>query len=538
VTGPPRSDRKVVPRWRSFHASLALGELLPLPNAREQRAEPTGKDELGHLRADYRANQIGPIAADLMGAALVLGQRETVLDVAEAVLENQISATATARRLAERLMEADGNTPAAVQADQILELEGDARRGELRRQLRESPRNALRWTDLARLQTIIGKERHAHRAMLTARGLAPEDRHVLRSAARLAIHRHRPDEARAMLRAVPRTRRDPWLLAVEISAADIAGERSPLIRVARQMLSDGRFADHELSELASVLATLELDAGDLRSSRQLFRQALVDPSENAIAQMTWAAPALGVKYDEEALAQPTSWEARAITARRSGEWRRATQEARRWLEDQPFASRPAEFGSYEAAKGGDFKTGLSFAEDAILANPKEFLLRNNAAFCLLSMDETERAKSHLSEIDTKQLEPHNIVTLTATWGLYHFRSDAPDRGRELYLQAIRSSRNPTSRALATIMLAREEMRVGLANAGDTRERATKLAERDEPDLAAWLGQLTAFEISPITLTTRPDSPTASDAPRSHSSEDQIAASPTPRLPVGRHRNLR
>jgi tetratricopeptide (TPR) repeat protein len=516
---------------------MALGELLPLPAHRKDRlAAASSFKTLEHLRDDFVRAKIAPVASDLMGAALVLGQKDTVRDVAEMVMGGRLAATDASRRLAERVLESEQELPGELSTTRILDLDSDARRGDLRRLLAESPRNALRWTDLARLQTAIGKDHEASRSMRVARGLAPEDRHVLRSSARLAIHQHRPDSARAILLASPRTSQDPWLMACEISAADLTGQRSPLVRAARQLLADERFSDHELSELASVIATIELQAGDLRASRQLFRHALRAPSDNSIAQITWAAPTVGMDYDEQALAVPASWEARAIAAHRGGDWQRATDEATHWLDDQPFASRPGELGSYEASKGGDFKKGLELAERALHANPKEFLLHNNAAFCLLSMDDSHRAKKHLDAIDKQKLEANQIATFTATQGLYYYRTGAPELGRELYLRAIRASRDNNSRALATIMLAREELRAGMESATQARERAMKLAKDNEPELAAWVAQL--GPPTDLLSTIRVGSLQDADAPTPHSLQGRPATSPRPRLPPASRRSSR
>jgi tetratricopeptide (TPR) repeat protein len=526
---------------------MALGELSPLPAEQKRGLSAANAATLAHVRDDFTRAPVSAIASDLMGAALVLDQRETVLDVAEMVISEKLPAGAATRRVAERVLES-GDGADALPSAEILDPNGDAQRGELRRLLAESPRNALRWTDLARLQTAIGKDREADRAMKVARALAPEDRHVLRSSARLAIHSHRPGDARALLQAAARTRRDPWLMACEISAAEIMEERSPLIRNARELLADARFSDYELSELASVLATIELEAGDLRASRQLFRKALQTPSDNSIAQVTWAAPQLGMEYDEQALAVPASWEARAIEAHRSGDWDRASDEATRWLDDQPFASRPGELGSYEASKGGDFQRGLELAERAIPANPKEFLLRNNAAFCLLSMNEPARAKVHLDAIEKDKLDDGQLVTWTATRGLYQYRTNAPERGRALYLRAIRASRDSTARALATIMMAREELRVGFEGAAQTREQAIKLAERDQPELGAWVEQI-APEERGVTLRAPASKPRLTPpkkggtrpgarAPKPRTRPDLREAAPRPRLPSGRRRSSR
>jgi tetratricopeptide (TPR) repeat protein len=515
---------------------MAMGELYPLPGERGERVWVNRVDGLQRLQEDFRSSEIGPIASDLLGAALVLGQRESAREVAERVLDGQIPATAAARKVAERLLATNDRTPAELTAGEIVDLDRNVRRGELRRLLRKNPYNALRWTDLARLQTVLGKDRHAERAMLTAQGLAPEDRHVLRSAARLAIHFHKPDEARAILLRAQRTRHDPWLLACEISAADMAGERSTLLRAARQLLSDERFSDHELSELASAVATIELGAGDLRASRQLFRQALRAPSDNSAAQFTWATPTLGLGYDERALAASASWEARAIAAHRDGDWRRATEESQRWLDDQPFASRPAELGSYEASKGGDFATGLKLAEQALRANPNEFLLRNNAAFCLLSMNKVKQARTHLDAIAADKLAADERATLTSTWGLYHYRTGAHQRGREHYLRAIRESRDSTSKALANIILAREELLAEMPNATESLAKAVKLGEQNQSGLGAWLEQLTPPPAQRVTLPIGRGNRPSPASPTPNNSQAAAADTPTPRSPAAERHN--
>jgi tetratricopeptide (TPR) repeat protein len=515
---------------------MAMGELHPLPAEHCERPWAHRTEGLAHLREDFRSHEIGPIASDLLGAALVLDEPDSAKEVADRVNKGQIPTTGTSRRVAARLLEIGDRAPAELTADEIVDFDPDKQRGELRRLLRKNPHNALRWTDLARLQTVLGKDRHAERAMLVAQGLAPEDRHVLRSAARLAIHLHRPDEARAILLRAQRTPQDPWLLACEISAAELAEERSTLVGAARRLLADQRFSDHELSELASAVATIELGAGDLPASRQLFRQALKSPSDNSAAQFTWATPTLGLDYDERALSVPASWEARAIAAHRSGDWRGATEEAERWLHDQPFASRPAELGSYEASKGGDFTTGLRLAEQALRANPREFLLHNNAAFCLLSMDRIQQAKVHLDAIAEKELKADERVTLTATWGLYHYRTGEPQRGHEHYLRAIHDSRDSVSRGLASIVLAREELRAGTPGATDTLARAAKLVKQNRSELGAWLEQVNRPPAQPVRLPTALDSEPSPESPTPRSSRAGKAAAPRRHLQGGKRRS--
>jgi tetratricopeptide (TPR) repeat protein len=361
---------------------------------------------------------------------------------------------------------------------------------ELRSRLVANPRNAFRWVDFARLYTIEGERRKAQRAMDVAYALAPEDRHVLRSASRLAFHHGRTDKAHAILAGAERTNRDPWLVASEIATATAAGSQPGMVRRAREMLESGRFSDFDLTELASALATLELTAGDLRTARRLFRRALAQPTDNTIAQATWASPQLRLSIDPSTLSSPSSWEARAMAAQRVGDWEPATDQAWSWLEDQPFASRPAVFGSYEASKGGQFERGAEFALRGLKANEDEFLLRNNVSFCLLSADRVTEARDYFDLIEPRTLDRHDRAVYLATKGLFLYRTGRPGDGRASYLESMRSTRDPNVRAMAAIMLAREELIAGQPTAGRAVEQARKLHRQvATKELQPWLNQL-------------------------------------------------
>jgi tetratricopeptide (TPR) repeat protein len=489
VSAPPRDDRRIIPRWRSFTASLARGELDPLVTG---RAKPSADDQeaLARRAADFDRDGGRVYASDFVASALVLGPSSAALAAARRLSEGHLAATPMTRRVADLLVR-EGEGDVLRPGTEVVDQDHAERKRTLRLGLRANPRNALRWADVARLYTIDGRPREASRAMKVALALSPENRYVIRSAVRLRLHAREPDAALAILSRNSGTRRDPWLLAAEIAVADLAHQRSRNVRRAQAMLDAGQFSDFELSELASALGTLELDAGDHRQARKLFRRALVAPTDNSVAQAEWAAPRLGLEVGEEPLAERTSWEARALVAQRAGDPKSASDEAWGWLDDQPFASRPAEFGSYAASSHRDFERGFEFARRGIVANPDEFLLRNNAAFCLLSMNRVQEAEHHLAAIRRDDLKAQDRAILTATLGLYHYRRGDPEAGRKLYQDAIRMAREPSVRTLATIMLAREELLAGGSEAAQLAARARQLV--DQPTvrtLKVWLIQLT------------------------------------------------
>src|SRR5207249_5632885 len=163
----------------------------------------------------------------------------------------------------------------------------------LRGRLKKDPRQALAWANLALEYASLGLRDKAKRAMNAGLSLAPSNRFLLRSAARLRLHLNEPEEARALLLRQPKTRHDPWLLSAEIAIATVLGKPSRLIRDGREMVEGAEFAPAHLAELASALGTVELLSGKTKAARKLFHRSLEAPTDNSVAQAVWASRELG-----------------------------------------------------------------------------------------------------------------------------------------------------------------------------------------------------------------------------------------------------
>jgi hypothetical protein len=342
MSAPPASERFPLPRWRSYRATLASGELIP-------RAGPAPRwyrDHVGRERAEhvYERDRDRSAAIELVSSASLVGPTALARAAAESLLAPE--APGFVNQAARRVLEWDEERVLPRSPNPVDEPDAQVGIAHLRSLLRRRPFNALRWTELSRLHTIEGNAEAARHTMRIALGLAPNDRYVLRCAARLRVHQGDAEGAHELLARTQRTRSDPWLLAAELSVAEVAGVKSRNLRVAQKLLDSGRYAPSETTELASALGSVELRAGSLRAARKLFRQALTAPTDNTVAQAQWASEHVhGLHVDPLALRAPTSWEARAYDARTAGDLGRAVDEARMWQRDQPFASRPAEFGS-------------------------------------------------------------------------------------------------------------------------------------------------------------------------------------------------
>ncbi len=328
-------NRNIVPRWRDFKTTRALGEL---QDSSSRKSEALGTPaELEELVREWELNRTLSFATDLISGAYVLGQYHIAKEAAEYVLNHKRSSV-VARDIA-RLVLSHGQQPGIITCNPpILQIEGYWRliHG-LRQRLIEEPRNAIVRVDMARAYTILGLPDKAASAMEVALALAPDNRFVLRSATRLFLHMDDADHAHKLLFRSPATRVDPWLLAAEIAVASISGKSSRLIKAGLQMLSSETIPLFHLSELAGTLGTQEFLNGGIKKARKLLFKALIEPTENSLAQAVWVKHQdAGLLLEDRLFETPCSFEARAYKFYTLGEWPEAEIAALDWYYDQLF----------------------------------------------------------------------------------------------------------------------------------------------------------------------------------------------------------
>jgi tetratricopeptide (TPR) repeat protein len=339
--------------------------------------------------------------------------------------------------------------------------------------------------------------------MRVALGLAPDNRFVLRSFTRLALHLgsteklDAPFEAWERLKRSIRTRHDPWLVAAEIATAMVIGKSPKSVKDARSLLSSRRFSPFELSELAGALGSLEIDSGALKQGRKLLSQALLEPTDNAVAQVAWTARNRDVPLlDSRHLALDLTFEARAWEHYRAREWTAAIDEAERWHLDEPFAGRPLQLATFVSAVPlADFTRSAELAKRGLDLNPDDQVIRNNLAFALASDGKWRAAMYVLDKLKLADVRKEVLIEYVATWGLIQFRQGLVEEGRALYNLAIdraHKGRAAEDEALATLYLAREERLAGTEHADETLRRATELVKkRPLAHLKAVLSQVEA-----------------------------------------------
>jgi tetratricopeptide (TPR) repeat protein len=505
-----RKDRRVIPRWRDFKTTLALGEL---HNSKD--AEPLSSDDqeaIARRVEEFQVDQDIWHAADLLSSAFVVGDLKSADIARNFILSN--------RDTAPKALLAFASGDSGLPAD-FLSLGEDTQSRlihKIRARLRSEPRNAILWVEIARLYTLQGDSRRALRSMTTAASLAPDSRFVVRAAARLFLHEHDARTALKIIRRASGAKRDPWLLAAEIATASAAHSPTLFAKIGSNRNEDDNVSLFARTELSSALGTLEMENGRMRKARQLFRKSLEGPNENSVAQVEWANRTVGgLEIDKELLALPKTFEANANVNLRAGEWNHAIAEGEEWLRDQPFSKQPALFTSYVASLIENYEKSIRILKESLHANPDDPALINNLAFALGSANRLDEADSVLRRIDITNCEGLSAITLAATAGLLMFRAGRPDRGREFYELAIsKASSQGISkyRAMANLYLAREELIAATSAAEMAVNRALLEASKiDDKEVALVAEQVRNLEATkkskiPVEQVSAPPSPPA------------------------------
>ena len=495
-TIPEDRHRNVVPRLRSFITTLALGEL-DAPTRPVHVVDEQSLDSLERNIVAWHKNRTVPFAADVVSSAFVLNKTDAVRDAAEFLLSPASQAPDAAKLIASKIVTPnDGKSVrekivgSSVGVPSVADVRSTVHL--LRQRVKDEPRNGLLWTELAREYALVGLYDKAERAMDVAVSLGRSNRFVLRSAARLYLHIGRPGKAYYVLTRSDATRYDPWLLSAEIAVASAVKRTSQHVMAARRMLKDDSIFVFHKNELASAVGTLELQNGKIKLARDLFKSALAAPTENSVAQVEWAhrqqhIPGIDVDLERMRIETPRSFEARAWDHLLNLRWQEAFDESFHWFYDQPFSSRPVVFGSFV---GGcileDFQNTERLVRYGLTANPDDAILLNNLAFIYATSGAVDSARKEFEKIKPEQVkEVSQEIAITATDGLLEFRSGNPSAGRTLYHKAIALATGEkfrTSRALASIYLAKEEVLAATENATRALQDASREINRlSSPD---------------------------------------------------------
>ena len=434
-----RWKRRVVPRWRaSDERPVVFGSdtrQAPRPNFMQ---DSETLERFDRALADFAEFRSIGFAADAIRFATVDAFCERLVPVAKFLNSQEEALPEKVRSDIHRILgrglnEANDTEAGAIDTSRRHEIHS------LKQRLSLYPNNALAWIDLARLRTSSGDNEAARRDVLTSLGLQPENRLVMRSAARFFMHVGDPERAASLLSKSPRTASDPWLLASEISACAIAGRTSRFVKRATELLQSGRHSAADTSELAGALAAEHVSRGASRKqAKKLYLLSLIAPNDNALAQAQWAAEDLDLddRIPEVWANSSASSEAAMYRALRAGDLDEGLIRAQAWHRQEPFASRPMVAASFFATIQGDFATASSLARIGLCAEPVNDALLNNLAFSLMcngSIEEGVQQLRRARRAAGTAVNPQYIANV----GLLSYLCGDPVLGSRAYENAIR-----------------------------------------------------------------------------------------------------
>ena len=461
-------NRKVVPRWRTFDTTLKLGELGSYSPPRPH--EKVTRDFLFSKVIDWQKHRTKIHAAELVGAAIVLGREPECEEAAKFLLQDDISSSSWVRELARRALRsqpADQSSKPPEVSQELSEKILHSQVRSLRQLVRTEPRDAISWVDLSRSYATLGLRDRAERCMTIALQLANNNRFILRSASCLWVSLDDPGKAHDIVKKTTITRYDPWLLAAEVALSDLAERNPRFIKSARKILSNENIDPRHISELASALATLESGDGNIRKSKRLFKKSLKKPTENSIAQAVWISKHRHLSLDINNISfdKLNTLETGYWNFYYEKNWKEATKACELWRDDQPFSEEPYIRGSYVLMTAlDDYKQGKELAKEGLKINKAELALQNNLAFAHINNKDYKEADEILSKINNKDIsDRYALAVITATRGLLAFRKKDNDieTGRKLYLEACRTARKLEDKKLlasASVFHAIEEIR--------------------------------------------------------------------------------
>lgn len=462
-----RIDRRVVPRWRVSTEVARSGELAPL---HERESSISFDRELARLKTEILLSPTPGVAADALGVAILSGDAALAAQAKNILHKYQDIVPDTLRKLIgpqEEVIEEDA-TLSKWDSSSSRNQEAIRR---IRHLLQKYQRNPLLYLDMARNQAVLGLREKAEKSIRIALSLAPQHRHVLRAAARFYINEEAPEIALHLLVNSSMTRHDPWLMAAEIATAQLAGRGSKFIKHGKSLLDNPSLKPIHLSELAAAVGTVELEDGRRKDAKRRFEMAMLDPTENALAQVKWAEDKSNLlfAFGKSTHQLPGAHEAAFIKAYyQSHNIIEAARHVDKWFDDEPFSAIAAMMHSYIGSILDDYQSVIDVCELGLRSNPNHPCLINNKIFAEISSgqvfegdEETVLGRlaaiaKYLSAESSK--EDADFAHIGANYGLLLYRTGYPEEGRLAYDHAVKWAKRksePFSAANALMFHARE-----------------------------------------------------------------------------------
>ncbi len=498
--------RRLIPKWRTIATTLESAEAGSHKSAATPKPQGDA-EELQRSIANWRQERTPGFLGDVLAHSIHKELIPQVLDVSLEARRRGDPMTVVQSTLIEELLATSGEALialGAVEASVPVDHPYQAGIQRLRALLSSNPNNGLAWLDLAQFQAAQGKTKSAERSILSALTLAPDNRTVIRTAARFWVHANQHDLAHQLVRRHQRTASDPWLMASEIALADLAGVPSVFLAKGKRFIVDNaKFNPAHLTELSGVIADEEFKAGQLKRAREAFRKALQVPNDNMIAQAIEHQARFGVVLESPQINQALarSHEAQVIKAWSDREPDLAERHGKAWHNEEPFSSRPIQFLSSLYLFKGEYENSERWIKVGLGADPSDRGLLINLAFLHARAGRGSDMTSVLRRLRNAHGDANPFAK--ATEGLFEYSQGRFETGDHLYNEAVEEftkTRRPALAAYGRLFQTLYAYDFGNPKSEEIARRAKQpLEEHWTPDVAMFLHLRTQSNLTAHTL---------------------------------------
>ena len=438
-------DRNVLPRMRSLDKTPAH-ELTSAQLKFKRKDRDTSV--YSHSLKSWEKTGSLKDAVEVLNSALTFGLKPEARDAVNQILKPDSEAVDSVKSIARRLLNGRNvDQPEVRLASSInipekywTKIQG------LKKRLKLYPRDAISCIDLARVHSSIGQANQASRYVERAVKQCPNNRYIIRSAARFYSHIKEPDIALAVVKhnSVSGSGGDPWIQAAEVSVCNLLGKTPGWGAKKIKSLNQSKAPNISQSEIAAGLAALELKNGNSKSAKKLFERSMLAPTDNSLAQLKWAKSKGLLSKNYMSMLSATvklSFEANLYDAISKEDGHTAATEAWNWLADEPYSSQPALIGS-SICSGvlNDLERAIEFAEQGIIATPNEPFLLNNKLFALARLGEITKAQEILPQLQKWKHDGKFEPFFHAAQGIIEFRKKNITAGRTHYSNAVNAAK--------------------------------------------------------------------------------------------------
>jgi tetratricopeptide (TPR) repeat protein len=434
-------NRIVIPTWREYKVSSLSQEHIPLRN---KITEPREKNQFLIAKLnDWNEHQNLPNSLELVNSAYASGHPEIAFDAAKFLKQHGNNFPSQLLKIISEILgeEHVPENPSSVRESTLHKLVRyiGNKLHLIRQRLVDFPDNPFQWLELARLHSILGNAKKAEKALAVAMKLSLGlNRYIVRATSRFYYHIDDYERSHNIVKSYPFLKIDPWLMATEISYARKLERFSTNIKAGIQILNSNNYSNESLSELASMIGTVELYEGSVKNARKWTNKSLNAPNDNSLAQAEWISRHISdVSFNPWLSKVEYAYEARAHELLHNKEYQSSMEEGFNWVIDQPFSKRAVTFASYIACGIiGDYDHAIEICKFGLMTNPNSFLILNNLAYSLACNNQTNEAAKYLEKMSLSFEAENEKVVFHATDGLIDYRSGKLESGKEKYLKAI------------------------------------------------------------------------------------------------------